>query len=213
MSNGEQDEALNNWAMARLEALSVFENAMVGAAKEYAKADTPAELRGAAAAALGAVHRLMVATGMHANVGPVVASAFALGALDEGVTMPLARVSQREAKRPEVPNVVWVQRAVIAAALEQRFRKVGNLKRVAAEVAGWLAGSDVIGARENPKNAILKWRNEMSEGEKKEPKAVYAHYLQRRAGAVEQYAVPLGSSDALLKELKIWGVGRNPINP
>jgi len=213
MSNGEQDEALNNWAMARLEALSVFENAMVGAAKEYAKADTPAELRGAAAAALGAVHRLMVATGMHANVGPVVASAFALGALDEGVTMPLAMVSPREAKRPEVPNVVWVQRAVIAAALEQRFRKVGNLKRVAAEVAGWLAGSDVIGARENPKNAILKWRNEMSEGEKKEPKAVYAHYLQRRAGAVEQYAVPLGSSDALLKELKIWGVGRNPINP
>lgn len=194
MTDGEQDEALDNWAMSRLEALSVFENAMVGAVKEYAKADTPSELRGAAAAALGAAHRLMVATGMHANVGPVVATAFALGALDEGVTMPLARVSPRKAKRPEVPNVVWVQRAVIAAALEQRFRKVGNLKRVAAEVAGWLAGSDAIGARENPKSAILKWRNEMSEGEKKEPKAVYAHYLQRRAGAVEQYAVPLGDA-------------------
>jgi len=53
MSDGEQDEALDNWAMARLEALSVFENAMVEAAKEYAKADTPSELRGAAAPCFG----------------------------------------------------------------------------------------------------------------------------------------------------------------
>ena len=196
MSNGEQDEALNNWAMARLEALSVFENAMVGAAKEYAKADTPAELRGAAAAALGAVHRLMVATGMHANVGPVVASAFALGALDEGVTMALAMVSPREAKRPEVPNVVWVQRAVIAAALEQRFRKVGNLPHAAAEVALWLAKFGIT------KSTIISWRHEVSGGAGKSvPEAVFAGYVNHTAG---KYVIPLGSKSALLREMKIW---------
>jgi hypothetical protein len=197
MSEAEQDEALDNWAMARLEALSVFENAMVEAAKEYAKADTPSELRGAAAAALGAAHRLMVATGMHANVGPVVASAFALGALDEGVTMPLARVSPRKAKRPDVPNVVWVQRAVIAAALEQRFRKVGNLPHAAAEVALWLADFGIA------KSTIISWRHEVSGGAgRSASEDVFTGYVQHEAG---EYVTPLGSKSALLREMKIWG--------
>ena len=197
MTDGEQDEALDNWAMSRLEALSVFENAMVGAAKEYAKADTPSELRGAAAAALGAAHRLMVATGMHANVGPVVATAFALGALDEGVTMPLARVSQREAKRPDVPDVVWVQRAVIAAALEQRFRDVGNLPHAAVTVAVWLAKFGIA------KSTIISWRHEVSGGAgRPASEGVFAGYVQRTAG---KYVIPLGSKNALLREMKIWG--------
>jgi len=205
MSEAEQDEALDNWAMARLEALSVFENAMVEAAKEYAKADTPSELRGAAAAALGAAHRLMVATGMHANVGPVVATAFALGALDEGVTMPLARVSQREAKRPEVPNVVWVQRAVIAAALEQRFRKVGNLPRAAADVALWLADFGIA------RSAIIAWRHEVSGGVgRAASEAVFTAYVQHEAG---EYVVPLKSKSALLREMKIWGLAGDSFNP
>ena len=195
--------------MARLTALSVFEIAMAGAAIEYTAAGTPSELRGAAAAALSAVHRLMTDTGMQAHIGPVVAMAFALATLDAGTALPLVTAEQRCSKRPKVPDVVWLQRAVVAAALEQRFRNTRALPRAAADVARWLAGSEVVGKLKSPASSIIKWRETISaRRSNEEPKQLYAHYTKPPAGAGGQFVVPLPDADALLRELKIYGVGK-----
>ena len=207
-----QDTALDAEIMARLCALAAFETAMGEADKVFKAGSAPKDQRGAVCAAMAAVHRLLVDTGMHTYVGPVVASAFALAALDEGVRLPLLKMEPRKRGRSKTANVVWVQRAVVAAALEQRFRQEGDLSVelsvAAAEVARWLAASEIFrDTKKSRAQAILDWReNVTGRLSHEEPKQVYSKYLKPASGAVGQYDVALRDKAALLRELKIWGI-------
>ena len=184
------------------------------AAQDYDAASAPAGKREAVASVLAAVDMFMLVADMVPYLGPVRAGVFALSALDKGIVLPLLEPAPKLPNAPKTILIVTLQRAIVAAALEQRHRLNGGLLPVAAaEVAVWLTGSEVFGKTQPSASTVLKWREKYMEQSqtaqtRRDLPAQQYYTFVSKEGA--KYTRPLPNAKALLEELKIWGTGRKP---
>lgn len=197
------------------EALAEFEEAMRQVSKDHAVAPTLTDRRGAIVAALTAVNALMVKIDMVPYVGPIFEIAMAICAIDKGKALPIVQAASRQSHAPKFDEGIWLQRAVIAASLEQRFRTTdAKLHDAATEVARWLTGLAIVGNTKNVASAIKKWREDMNARRPDElPRRVFDHYRREIGDSPRAYLAPLTDQGSLRRELEIWGVGTNPKNP
>ncbi len=209
------DEELDGDILGNMEALADFETTMNQVVKDYADAQTISDRRGAVVGALTAVYKMMAEIGMQRVAGPIFEVAVALCAVDRGGVLPLFRVDERPAHGPKTAEGIWIQRAVVAAALEQRFRTTrAGLTPAAAEIARWLNGSVILSGVTNGKTAVVKWREDVSGRMSTDlARKVYDHYCRRAEASSGLYVCPLGTAAELRLELQIWGSAGNPKDP
>ena len=209
MSDGDQGPGDDAKAAGRLLlALADFESAMAQAAAAFASAEQPREKRSAVMSALSAAAGLLVTCGGRLSAGPLFETIFALDALDaDGAVWPLLRPGLRPRGQPRVSDGMWMQRAVVAAALEQRRRVSANLPEAATVVAGWLRGTTAIAGSTAPARDILAWRSWLMKGPHEEPWAFYRCLTEVRADG--GYVWPLAPRDAVVAEIAVWGGGGN----
>ena len=107
-----------------------------------------------------------------------------------------------------------IHRAVVAAAVEQNYQEFGrDLSKSCTTIARWLWDSSLLAKTKNAPGAVKNWRNEFSgAADESMARIVYRHYTGRDE-STGQYICPLNDRDAVLRELRIWGVGGNPKNP
>jgi len=193
-------------------ALADFEAAMAQAATAFASAEQPHEKRSAVVSALSAAAALLVTCGGRLNAGPLFETIFALDALDEdAVVWPLLRPGLRPRGQPKVSDGMWMQRAVVAAALQQRRRVSANLPEAAKVVARWVAGTSAIAGSTAPARDILAWRSRLMEGAHGEPWKFYIRLTEIRADG--GYVWLLATRDAVVAEMAVWGNGGNTKKP
>ena len=159
------DEEAEEMMVEKVVALANFEVALRKAGDAMAIASSGEEQRAAAVEALGAVVRLMAAARLDMSAqGAVVALAGALEQLSSGKLHPMLTLPHRKSRgSPKLPSMALVQRAVVAAAVEVRFRECGSLPEALQWVAQrtdawriWGAGSA------NRAGQLKRWRKSVT---------------------------------------------------
>ena len=187
-------------------ALADFEARQAQAATAFASAEQPHEKRSAVVSALSAAAALLVTCGGRLNAGPLFETIFALDALDaDAVVWPLLRPGLRPRGQQRDSDGMWMQRAVVAAALEQRRRVSADLPEAAKAVARWLK------AKGTTARTIRSWRSRLMEGPHEEPWELYIALTEIRADG--GYVWPLATRAAVVAEMASWGGSRNTIKP
>ena len=201
--------------MISLAALATFETSLVRIAQDYSNARLLTDRRGAIHQALNAVLTLMGDIGLAGQAGPIFEVAAAIATIDKGVTLPLIEAGDRPPHAPKLAEIVRIQRSIVAAAMQQRFDgKRGRLSSASREVAQWLTQSAISYGVTNMDSAIRKWRHEVTTGASDDlAKSVYDYYTTGSGGASGAYLRLLDTRSALLRELEIWGITKNPYNP